>query len=123
MPGFPRARSYCLRMADPALTLGGQPARPRPVRHRPTLPAWLGPQAAAAGRAELAVALACVLALLAILAAEIYWTNETIGALSVFPVSVAGWLLSRRALFAVVLIGVALRILALDLGTVGRLTA
>jgi signal transduction histidine kinase len=110
-------------MADPALTLGGQPARPRPVRHRPTLPAWLGPQAAAAGRAELAVAAACVLALLAILAAEAYWTNQTIGALSVIPVSVAGWLLSRRALSAVVLIGMAFRVLAIPLGSVGWLTA
>jgi signal transduction histidine kinase len=110
-------------MADPALALGGRPVGPRPIRLPRRWLVRLGPQAAAAGRAELAVALACVLALLAILAAETYWTNETIGALSVFPVSVAGWLLSRRALSAVVVIGVALRILALDLGTVGRFTA
>jgi signal transduction histidine kinase len=110
-------------MADPALTLGGRPAAPRPMRHPRRWLVRLGPQAATAGRAELAVAAACVLALLAILAAELYRTNQTVGALSVFPVSVAGWLLSRRAIAAVVMIGVALRLFAMGLGMVGVLTA
>jgi signal transduction histidine kinase len=76
------------------------------------------------GRAELGLTLACLLTLLIILAAELLWTRQaTIGALSVFPVSVAGWLLGRRGLTAVVMGGMALRGVAFALGMVGGLTA
>jgi signal transduction histidine kinase len=78
----------------------------------------------AAGRGQLVVAAACVLMLILILLGERFLTRDvTIGALSVFPVGVAGWLLGRRALVAIILIGVALRILALGFGLVGVLTA
>ena len=78
----------------------------------------------AAGRSQLVFAAVCVLGLVLILLAERFWTRDvTIGALSVFPVGLAGWLLGRRALIAIILIGVALRILAFGFGTVGLLTA
>ncbi|MDQ6921351.1 MAG: HAMP domain-containing histidine kinase [Candidatus Dormibacteraeota bacterium] len=86
--------------------------------------ARLGPRGIVGGRAELGLTLACVLALVTILAAELLWTRQaTIGALGVFPVSVAGWLLGRRGLSAVVLGGMALRGVAFALGMVGWLTA
>jgi signal transduction histidine kinase len=90
---------------------------------RPWL-ARLAPQGFAGGRAELGLTLACLLALVVILAVELLWTRQaTIGALGVLPVSVAGWLLGRRGLSAVVLGGMALRGVAFGLGMVSSLTA
>jgi signal transduction histidine kinase len=76
------------------------------------------------GRSELILTLACLLALVVILATEVLWTRQaTVGALGVFPVSAAGWLLGRRGLSAVLLGGMALRGVAFALGMVGLLTA
>jgi signal transduction histidine kinase len=106
---------------------GRRSGLPEPVRPSPSRWDWLariGPRAAAGRRAELILTLACLLTLVVILAAELLWTRQaTIGALGVFPVSLAGWLLSRRGLSAVVLGGMALRGVAFALGMVGGLTA
>jgi signal transduction histidine kinase len=84
----------------------------------------LRPQSLAGGTQELVGTLACLLSLVAILLAEQFWTRQgTIGALSVFPVTLAGWLLGRRGLSVVLTAGIALRALALALGTVGPITA
>jgi signal transduction histidine kinase len=92
------------------------PARSRRLR--------LGPGGFAGGWREAAVAAACVVALVLIFAAEtLLGRQATIGALSVFPVSLAGWLLGRRGLALVLLVAVALRAVAFALGTVGLLTA
>jgi signal transduction histidine kinase len=102
---------------------GAAPAGAATPAARRRLPR-IAPGAYAGGSRELALAAACLLALVLILVAEVVWTRQaTIGALSVFPVSVAGWLLGRRGLAVVVLVAMALRAVALFLGTIGLPTA
>jgi signal transduction histidine kinase len=68
--------------------------------------------------------LICLLSLLLILLAELFWSRQgTIGALGVIPVSLAGWLLGRRGLSAVLVAGMALRGVAFAAGNIGLLTA
>ena len=106
---------------------GRRGASPAEVVLNPSRRPWLArlaPRGFAGGRAELGLTLACLLALVVILAVELRWTRQaTIGALGVLPVGVAGWLLGRRGLSTVVLGGMALRGVAFGLGMVSSLTA
>jgi signal transduction histidine kinase len=82
------------------------------------------PQSLAGGPGELIGTLICLLSLLLILLAELFWSRQgTIGALGVIPVSLAGWLLGRRGLSAVLVAGMALRGVAFAAGNIGLLTA
>lgn len=102
----------------------GWSSAPAPsLSHRPSLER-LGARGLTGARAEVGGTFACLLALALILAVELVWSRPaTIGVLGVFPVSLAGWLLGRRGLSIVVLVGMAMRGVAFAMGLVGFATA